>query len=312
MLKICFLDEYSVNGADLSAIRACGEYTGYEDTPPAQVMERCKGRDVVITNKVRIGRDEMRQLLPELKLICVAATGMNNIDLDAAEELGITVKNAVNYSTYSVAEATLAGVLALVRQTVYYDAYVKSGDYARSPRLFHFGPAITGIHGKRWGIVGMGHIGRQVAALAAAFGAEIAYHSTSGNNTQAGYTHLPLEELLRTSDIVSLHAPLSPATANLLGEAQFRMMKPTAIVANMARGGMVDEAALTRALNEGRIAGAVVDVFTREPINADNPLCTVAEKHRLVLSPHTAWISVDSINRLVGCIADNILTHFTL
>lgn len=311
MPNICFLDFYSINGADVSAIRALGELTTYEDTAEGQVVERCKDADIVITNKVRISSEAMDQL-PKLRLICVAATGMNNVDLEAAAARGIAVKNAVGYSTYSVAEATFAGVLALVRQTIYYDRYVHSGDYARSERLFHFGPVIGNLHGKRWGIVGMGNIGRQVAGVATAFGANVCYHSTSGAVRDEGYPQVPLEELLSTSDIVSVHTPLNPRTQNLIGEAQLRRMKPTALLANMARGGIVDEAALARVLNEGVIAGAVVDVFTREPITADNPLYGVSDPGKLILSPHTAWISVDSIGRLVGCIAENIRAHLSI
>ncbi len=310
MITICFLDEYSLNSTDLSGIRGLGDYRGYEDTLPEQVLQRSAGADVIITNKVRITEETMRGL-PQLKLICVAATGMNNVDLDAAARLGIAVKNAVDYSTDSVAEATFAGVLALLRQTVYFDTFVKSGAYARSPRLFHFGRTISLVHGKRWGIVGMGNIGRRVAQIATVFGAQVVHHSVTGS-TDPTYPQLTLDELLRTCDILSIHAPLTPLTENLLDYPQLALMKPTAVVANLARGKIINEAGLARALNEGRIAGAVTDVYSREPITADNPLYSVTDPYKLILSSHNAWASEESIGRLAECIANNIREFFSL
>ena len=210
-MKIVFLDEYSVNTADLSALKALGDYTGYYNTDPDETAVRCRDAEVVITNKTKMTR-EIMALCPTLKLICIAATGMNNVDLDAAREMGIEVRNAIGYSTDSVAEQTFAFALSLLRHLVANDRYVKSGAYTRSRTLFHFGAPIRELHGKRWGIVGMGHIGRRVAEIAGVFGATVAYHSTSGRNLDAGYAQLPLDELLRTSDIVSIHAPLSRVT----------------------------------------------------------------------------------------------------
>jgi glycerate dehydrogenase len=231
---------------------------------------------------------------------------MNGIDLDAAAAAGIEVRNARDYSTDSVAELTFAGVLALLKQLPYYDEYVKSGEYVRTTKPFNFARTSYELHGKRWGIVGLGNIGKRVAAIATAFGCEVSYYSTSGKHNDADYPRKSLEQLLAESDVVSVHAPLSRDTYHLLGYEQFAQMKSTAVVANMARGSLIDEAGLARALNENIIAGAAIDVYSAEPMTADNPLLTVADKYKLVLTPHTAWHSFEALKMLAGKVADNI------
>jgi len=303
--KIVFLDEYSLAGRDLSAVEALGDYTGYDTTLPDEAAARCAEAEIVITNKVRLDAATIAQL-PHLRLICVAATGMNNIDLDAAAAHGVEVRNAAGYSTHSVAETTLGAAIALLRESVYYDQYFKSGRYARSPRLFCFDRPIRQLHGRRWGIIGLGNIGREVARLAAAFGCEVSYHSTSGVARKEDYPALPLDELLAWADVVSIHCPLDARTRGLIGAAQLQRMKPTAILINVARGGIVDEAALAEALDSGRIAGAALDVFSSEPVEADNPLLALCDPHRLLASPHNAWASGEAIDALIGCIVRNI------
>lgn len=305
IINICFLDEYSINNVNVSALSELGHYTGWSDTPQDKVIERSLDADVLIVNKVRITADIMRAL-PRLKLICVAATGMNNIDLDAAREFGIAVKNAVNYSTESVAEATFAAALALIRQTAYYDDYVKSGDYALADRTFHFGRGVSQIQNKRWGIIGLGNIGRRVAGIASAFGAEVVCYSPSEAKYDTDYMQLELQELLRTSDIISIHTPLNEHTKNLIGQAELELMKPSALMINVARGGIVDETALAAALDDGIIAGAALDVFSQEPIQSDNPLLKIKNPYKLVLSPHNAWASEEAIKKLIECTASNI------
>ena len=307
MNKIVFLDEYSIAGRDLSSITSQGEYVAYENTAKEQVVERLKGADVAITNKVVIDGDAMRQL-PDLKLICVAATGMNNVDLEAAKELGIVVKNAVGYSTTSVAETTLASALALARNIVYFDEYFHDGRYAKADRAFCYDRHTFQISGKKWGIVGMGNIGREVARLAEAFGCEVSYYSTSGVERKEAYPALPLEELLRRSDVLSIHCPLNDRTRSLIGAEQLALMKPSAILINVARGGIVDEAALADALNEGRLRGAALDVFTSEPLR-ESPLYTLRDHYRLLASPHNAWSPIEAIDRLIGCIEQNIADY---
>lgn len=252
--NIVFLDEYSLGDADLGSIRALGNYTGYRTTVREEVADRCREADVVITNKVVFRRETLRQL-PRLRLICVAATGMNHIDLEAAAELGIAVKNAVGYSTHAVTETTIGAAIGLLRQTVYYDRYVKTA-YAGSPLQYHFGRTTHQLYGSKWGIVGLGNIGRSVARVAEALGCRIAYTSTSGVVREEPYPEKPLDELLRWADVVSVHAPLNDRTRNLIGARELALMKPSAILINVARGGIVDEAALAAALDAGRLAGA--------------------------------------------------------
>lgn len=306
MRKIVFLDEYSLSGCDLSRIKALGDYTGYEKSfTTEQVVERCREADIIISNKVLVTRKAIEQL-PNLKLICVAATGVNNIDLEAARERGIPVKNAVGYSTHAVAETTLGAVLALYRRVGYYDRFVKSGDYAQSDVPFHFGMPTHQLYGKRWGIIGLGNIGREVARLASAFGCEVAYTSTSGAVREESYPALPLDELLKWADVVTIHCPLNERTRNLIGRRELALMKPEALLVNVARGGIVDEEALVEALDNDRLGGAAIDVYEKEPMLADSPLLRAQKSDKLLLSPHNAWSPVEAIEVLIGCIEENI------
>ena len=306
MKKIVFLDEYSIAGRDLTKITSLGDYVAYENTPKEAVVERLKGADVAITNKVVIDGEAMRQL-PDLKLICVAATGMNNVDLETAKELGIEVKNAVGYSTTSVAETTIASALALARNIVYFDEYFHDGRYAKADRAFCYDRLTFEIRGKRWGIIGLGNIGREVARLASAFGCEVRYFSTSGAKREEAYPAMELDELLAWSDIVSVHSPLNERTRGLVGRAELQKMKPSSIIINVARGGIIDEAALAEALNSGWVAAAALDVFSVEPLR-ESPLYNVKDRYRLLASPHNAWSAAEAIDRLIECVAQNIIT----
>ena len=306
-MKIVFLDEYSVCGRDLSSIKKFGDYIGYETTSPEQVLERCTDAEIVISNKVVLDATIIAAL-PKLRLICVAATGMNNIDLNAAAEHGVEVHNAVGYSTYSVAETTLCSALSLLREVTYYDNYFKSGNYSKSERIFNFDRPTAQLRGKRWGIIGMGNIGREVARLAEAFGCEVNYYSTSGIARDEAYKSVELSELLRTSDIISVHCPLNERTQNLIDAEEFAMMKKSAILINVARGGIVNEEALAEALNNDKLRGAALDVFTSEPLR-ESPLYNLKDPYRLLASPHNAWSSVEAIDRLIACIAGNIQNY---
>ena len=306
MKKIVFLDEYSIAGRDLSSITSQGDYIAYENTTKEQVVERLKGADVAITNKVLIDGEAMRQL-PDLKLICVAATGMNNVDLVTAKELGIEVKNAVGYSTTSVAETTLASALALARNIVYFNEYFHDGRYSKADRAFCYDRFTFEIRGKKWGIVGLGNIGREVARLASAFGCEVRYFSTSGVKREEEYPSMELEELLKWSDIVSVHSPLNERTKGLIGREQLQLMKPTSLIINVARGGIIDETALAEALDNGWVAAAALDVFSVEPLR-ESPLYNIKDKYRLLASPHNAWSAAEAIDRLIECVANNIRT----
>ena len=304
MKKIVFLDEYSIAGRGLEKITSQGEYIAYENTAKEQVVERLKGATIAITNKVVIDGDAMRQL-PDLKLICVAATGMNNVDLETAKELGIEVKNAVGYSTTSVAETTLASALALARNIVYFDEYFHDGRYAKADRAFCYDRFTFELRGKKWGIIGMGNIGREVARLASAFGCEVRYFSTSGVKREEQYPAMELNELLEWSDIVSVHSPLNERTRGLVGRNELQKMKPTSIIINVARGGIIDEAALAEALDSGWVAAAALDVFSVEPLR-ESPLYDIKDKYRLLASPHNAWSAAEAIDRLIDCVAENI------
>lgn len=304
MRKIVFLDEYSIAGRDMSKIAAMGEYVAYDNTPKEEVVERLRGAEIAISNKVMISGEAMRQL-PDLKLICVAATGMNNVDLVTAKELGIEVKNAVGYSTTSVAETTLASALALARHIAYFNDYFHDGRYAAADRAFCFDRMTYEIRGKRWGIIGLGNIGREVARLAKAFGCEVAYYSTSGVRREEEIPSMELDELLKWSDIVSVHSPLNERTRGLVGRQQLQMMKPSAVIINVARGGIIDEAALAEALDSGWLSAAALDVFSVEPLK-ESPLFHIRDKYRLLASPHNAWAAAEAIDRLLECVAENI------
>ena len=306
MKKIVFLDEYSIAGRSHQKITSQGEYIAYDFTKKEEVVERLKGANIAITNKVVIDGEAMRQL-PDLKLICIAATGMNNVDLETAKELGIEVKNAVGYSTTSVAETTLASALALARNIVYFDEYFHDGRYAKAERAFCYDRFTFELRGKRWGIIGMGNIGREVARLASAFGCEVRYYSTSGVKREEEYPAMELQELLEWSDIVSVHSPLNERTRGLVGREELQKMRPSAVIINVARGGIIDEGALAEALDKGWIAAAALDVFSVEPLR-ESPLYNIKDRYRLLASPHNAWSAAEAIDRLIECIAENIRT----
>ena len=308
MAKIVFLDEYSLGDMDLTPIKELGEYVGYDRTTKEQVLERCKGAEVVIANKTLLKADTLRAL-PDLRFIAIAATGMNNVDLEVAAELGIGVKNVAGYSTSSVAEATLAFALSLFKNTAYFDNYFKGGAYAATEDIFHFGRPVRQLRGSKWGIIGMGAIGREVARLASAFGCDVAYTSTSGAIRKEDYPQMGLEELLGWADVVSIHCPLTPTTKGLIGEKELQKMQQTSIIINIARGGIIDEEALAKALNNKTIAGAGLDVFSREPLHA-SPLYKLEDNYTLVASPHTAWASDEARKVLIQRIAENIKEHF--
>jgi lactate dehydrogenase-like 2-hydroxyacid dehydrogenase len=310
-IKIVFLDAITVGKVDnLTAISTQGEYTSYDITSPTERIERIKGHNVLLTNKVVIDREVMDNC-PELELVCVVATGMNNVDLTYAAKKGITVKNVAGYSTESVTQCTFSLLLHLLNSSAYYDDYVKSGKYAASPVFTHLGREFWELKNKTFGIIGMGAIGHRVAHVAEAFGAKVVYYSTSGKNLNAaGYKHLPLEELLCMADVVSIHCPLNDQTRNLLDEARLRLMKPSAYLLNMGRGGIVDEQALAQAIDDDRLAGAALDVLTAEPIKADNPLMKVRNSHKLFITPHIGWASREARRELIARTAENIASYF--
>lgn len=306
--EIVFLDEYSLSDADLLVIRSMGNYRSYYNTAPSEILERVGDAEIVITNKVPFSRQTIESL-PNLRLICVAATGVNIIDLDAAAERGVLVRNAAGYSTESVTETTIGAALALLRNINYYDDYIKSGRYSTDGLMFNFDRPTRRLCGSRWGVIGLGAIGRNVARVAEAMGCEVVYASTSGVVRDEAWPCLSLDELLSSADVVSIHCPLNERTKNLIDAAKLKLMKPSALLINVARGGIVDESALAAAIDAGTIAGAALDVFANEPLESDSPLLSAQNSDRLLLSPHNAWSAAESIKTLVGCIEHNISSY---
>lgn len=304
-MKIVFLDAATMGDVDFGPIRALGDLVLYESSSREEALERVAGAEVLIINKIRVDA-ELMDAAPSLKLICEAATGVNNIDVAEAERRGIPVRNVAGYSTDSVVQTTFMLMLALVGKAAYFDGFVKSGEYSRCGMFTNASTVFMELAGKRLGIIGMGNIGRKVAAVAEAFGMEVVYYSTSGTSHCTDYPSLGLAELLQTSDVVSVHAPYNERTAGLIGEAELGMMKPGAYLLNLGRGGIVDETALAEAIDGGLIAGAAADVFTAEPLPTDNPLMKVRKKDRLLLTPHIAWASKEARDRLAAMIARNI------
>ena len=303
---IVFLDADTLGDVDgLSELTRIGTLTVYPNTPSEQRIERLHGKEIVITNKVVIDKKVM-DACPELKLICVAATGMNNIDIEYASHRGIAVKNVAGYSTESVVQHTFAMVFCLLGNLPYYLNYVKDGSYARSNMFTHHGRPFHELSGKQFGIVGLGTIGRRVAEAAAAFGAEVIYYSTSRKNLNTGYKSVLLETLLSDSDIVSIHCPLNDSTRDLITYEQFQLMKKHAILINTGRGGTINESDLASALNENLIAGAALDVMNQEPPDPSNPLLHLINPEKLIVTPHIAWASIESRERLMRGIISNI------
>lgn len=306
-INITILDSSTLGEVKaLEKIAALGKFTSYKLTDPEQRIERLQGQQVAIVNKAIIDKEVM-DACPDLRLICISATGMNNVDLDYAKEKGIRVKNVAGYSTDSVAQVTFSMLLYLLAKLPYFDNYVKSGDYANSPIFTNHGRSFWELKGKQFAIVGLGTIGKRVAEIAKAFGAKVIYHSTSGKNLNGPYPHLEFEELLSTSDIISIHCPLNEQTDNLFGYEQFKKMKSSAIVLNAGRGKIVNEAELATALNENLIAAAGLDVLEYEPIKANNPLLKIDNPEKLFITPHIAWISQEAREELVEGVCKNII-----
>lgn len=306
-MRIVFLDQGTLGKMPANEkLAALGKYVTYEFTPSAEVVERSKGADVIITNKKQMSREVMSSL-PDLKLICISATGMNNVDLQAAAELGITVKNVAGYSTASVTQVTFALLFELMCKVHSFDEYVKDGRYSVSNSFTRINPSFDELAGKVFGVVGLGAIGRNVAGVAKAFGAEVVYYSTSGANNNADYRRVEMDELLRKSDVISIHAPLNEQTNNLFDYKELSQMKPTSILVNVGRGGIVNEAALARAIDEKLIGGVCLDVFTKEPILKENPLLAIKNMDRVVFTPHIAWASLQARERLMELVYQNIV-----
>ena len=304
-MKIVFLDAATMGDVSFEPIECLGDFVAYDTSTPEQARERVRDADVLIINKVLVDR-QLIDSAPQLKLICISATGVNNIDVEYAASKGIPVRNVAGYSTDSVAQSTFMHILTLIGGSPYFDKSVKSGEYSRSGMFTDPKWNWRELSGKTIGIIGLGNIGHKVASIAEAFGMDVCYFSTSGTSHCKDYPSLTLEELLAKSDVVSIHAPLNDRTADLIGEKELAMMKPSAFLVNMGRGAIVNEEALAYAVDHGIIAGAGLDVFVVEPIPENHPYMNMQHPERMSLAPHVAWGSVEARTRLVGMIADNI------
>ena len=307
-MKIVFLDASpAALGLDFKRFEKIGDFTAFDQTPYELAAERMAGCEVVIINKVKMDK-ALIDSNPSLRLICEAATGTNNIDLAYAESKGIRVMNVAGYSTDCVVQTTFTHMLNLVFGGSSFDDSVKDGSYTSGGVFCHLGRQFDELAALKLGIVGMGAIGQKVARVAEAFGMKVAYFSTSGTAHCKDYPALPLEDLLSGCDIISIHAPLNSRTDGLIGKAELEMMKPSAFLLNMGRGGIVDEAALAEAVDSGTIAGAALDVFTAEPLPAGHPFMTMRRKDKMIFSPHVAWAGNQTRRRLLDMVADNIET----
>ena len=305
-MNIVLLDAITFGETPLECFFELGEVEVFQTTTPEQTQQRIVNAAVIVTNKVVIRKEHM-QSAKALKLICVAATGTNNVDLNAAKELGIEVKNVAGYSTDSVIQHTFSMLFYLMGHSRYYDETVKSGTYSKSGVFTDVSKPFFEVKGKKWGVIGLGSIGRGVANLAKAFGAEVFYYSTSGVNRTEDFQRTTLEKLLSECDIITIHAPLNEKTANLLDYEQLLTCKDGAIVLNLGRGGIINEVAVARLVDEKDIYFGL-DVFEKEPLPLESSLLSVKNSERLYMTPHIAWTSVEAREKLIASVCENIKT----
>lgn len=306
-MKIVFLDTQLMGpGIDLSGLENLGSVMVYESTLPEQVADRIEEAEVIITNKVKLDAFNL-SVAKNLKMVALTCTGTDGVDLEYAKNRNIAVANVAGYSTNSVVEQTFALLLSVMRQTAWHDQFVKQ-QYQKNPpsMITTFGQPYRELARKTWGIIGLGTIGKKVATVAKAFDCKVVYHSTSGHNTNGPYPHLSLPDLCQSADIISIHAPLNNRTENLINKEVFRIMKPSAYLLNLGRGGIINEVDLAEALNQNLIAGAALDVFEHEPIQPNNPLLCLKNPEKLVASPHIAWASIEARTRLASEVIENI------
>ena len=307
-MKIVVLDGYGLNPGDLSwnGMDALGELTVYDRTSPSEMLERSQGAEVLITNKTLITADNMAEL-PELKYIGVLATGYNVVDIDAAKARGIVVTNIPAYSTASVAQMVFAHVLNITQRVGYYADENVKGRWTDSVDFCYWDTNLVELDGKKMGIVGYGNIGKATARIALAFGMKVlAYTSKEQKDLPQGVKKVTLDELFVESDVISLHCPLTPDTKELVNAKRLSMMKSSAILINTGRGPLVNEQDLADALNEGRIAGAGLDVLSVEPSVAGNPLLSAKN---CFITPHIAWATKEARTRLMDIAVNNLKSY---
>ena len=305
-MKIVALEIMNVGAdVDLTAFDGLGDFTAYQTTRVDEIYERAGDAEILIINKLPINGSTIGEL-KELKLVCVTATGYDNVDVDYCTGRGIRVCNAVGYSTESVVQHTFASFFYLYEKLRYYDDYVRNGDYCECPIFTHFDRLFNELCGKTWGIAGLGNIGRRVAAVAEAFGCRVVYYSTGGKHDEEGFTRLGWDDFLKESDVISIHAPLNDNTRRLFSDDAFDKMKDTAYLVNVGRGPIVDEEALVRAIGSGKIAGAALDVIDGEPMKKESPLRELSDNPKILVTPHIAWATVEARSRLMREVYLNI------
>ena len=306
-MKIVMLDAETLGSdANFDRIKNCGELIVYGMTSPDEVCERIKNAEVIVVNKVKLNKTNL-MFAPNLKLICETATGFDNIDLDYCRENGVAVCNVKGYSTDSVAQLTVGMALSLVMHLGVFDRYVKTGSYTKSGVQNCLSPIFHEIAGMTWGIVGMGNIGKKTADIAKDLGANIiAYNRTPRDD----FEYTDIDDLCRRSDIISIHLPLNDDTRNLINKERIAMMKDNAVVINVARGAIADEAALTEAILQNKIGGLGIDVYSSEPMSEDSPYNKIFDKHNVIFTPHMAWGAIESRNRCLDEVGKNIEAFF--
>ena len=311
-MKIVFLDVKTIGeDIDLSGFNKLGEIIKYPFSTSADVPERTLDADVLIVNKVQINEQTIGQA-KNLKLVCVAATGTNNLDKAYLDKRGIAWRNVAGYSTESVAQHTFAMLFYLLEKLRYYDDYVKEDRYTNDTIFTHFAEHFYELKDKTWGIIGLGNIGRRVARIAEAFGARVIYTSPSHSAPQEWYRQVEMDTLLAESDIISVHAPLNEYTENLIDMEVFKKMKKGCIFLNLGRGPIVVEADLADALEQNILTAAGLDVLCEEPMSEDNPLRRIKDSKKLFITPHIAWASVEARTRLMSIILGQVKEFFSL
>lgn len=305
-MKIVQLDRESI-GYDINTnvLEQLGDYVNYTSDTFENTKEYIKDADVIVFNKSKMN-EEMLKDAPNVKMLAITATGFDNIDLAYCKSRGIVAANVRAYSTASVAQHTFALALNLLEKIGYYDDYVKSGKYTVQTGFSHFEEKYNELEGMTWGIIGMGNIGKKVAAIAEAFGCKVIFYSASGKSDCKDYERVEFDELLERSDIISLHCPLSDRTRGIMNMDAFKKMKDSALLINVARGPVINEEDLAIALEENIIAGAGLDVLCAEPMAVDNPLGRIKDSKKLIITPHMAWASVEARQRCFDEVYKNI------
>lgn len=303
-MKIVILDGFPVNPGDQSwdAIASLGDLVIYDRTMPDQIADRCSDAEIVLTNKVVLGKDNIERL-PNLRYIGVLATGYNIVDIKSAAERGIVVTNIPAYSTDSVAQQTIALLLTITNHTEYYSRHNREGRWCDSTDFSYSDHRLIELAGKQFGIIGFGNIGQATSRVASALGMRIAAYSSKSAEELGDVTKMDLDTLLATSDVVSLHCPLTPETHHIINSKRLSLMKKTAILLNTGRGPLIDEPALADALNNDRLYAAGLDVLSQEPPSKNNPLLSARNCY---ITPHLAWASFEARKRLIEIAAFNI------